>query len=164
MTIARCVFAMLLLAVSSQAGVVDVSSAESAILSGGYTISFQLFTNSYSAAAHQYEVSASPDLFQFALATAPVNPGQQFAVTLRSAGTSKSVALGDLLDLSPGYLSSAGFQGAISTLQGQFHLDSESQELFRDGTVWLDLTNLGADITLGLPPLLLSWLYEASRF
>jgi hypothetical protein len=88
--------------------------------------------------------------------TAPLNVPAQFTATLSTPDASTSVAFGGPLGFTAGYLSSAGFQGAVSTLPGHLHLDSAlSQELFADGSVWLNLLNTGADLTLGLSSLTL---------
>src|SRR5260370_16842981 len=145
------------------AGTMDVSSSESVLVGAGDTLSFELFTGSYSAAAQQFGLSPYAQMLRFCLVSAPTGPGEQFSATLRTADASVSLELGDTLDFAPGFLSSTGFQGAVSTLQGQFHLDSQlSQDLFSSGPVWLVLTNLGSDLTLGLPALLLTHDLSAS--
>jgi hypothetical protein len=151
------ILALAFTALSLHAGTVDVSSSESVLVGGGDTLSFELFTGSYSAAAQQFGLSPYAQMLRFCLVTAPTDPGSQFFATLRTADASISLGLGDVLDFAPGFLSSTGFQGAVSTLQGHFQLDPQlSQDLFSSGPVWLDLTNLGSDLTLGLPPLVLS--------
>ena len=148
--------AMLLAAVTLEASVVDVSSLQTVRVRGGDTLSFELFTRSYRVAAEQYGSSADPPALRFALVTSTQRAGE-FTATLRSSDASISLRLTDTLDFAPGYFSSADFQGSVSTLQGQFQFDSQlSQSLFRTGSAWLDLTNMGGDVTLGLSPLLLS--------
>jgi hypothetical protein len=149
----RPILAMAFAVVGLHAGTMDISSAESVLVAGGDTLSFELFTGSYSVAAQQFGLSPYAQVLRFCLVTAPIGPGEQFSATLRTADASISVGLGDVLDFSPGFLSRTGFQGAVSTLQGQFQLDSESsQNLLGSGPVWLDLTNLGPGLTLGLQP------------
>jgi len=148
--------AMLLAAVTLEAGVVDVSSFETVRVNGGDRLSFELFTDSYRITAGQYSSPVDPLALRFALVTSTQRAGE-FTATLRSPDASISLRLTDTLDFTPGYFSSENFQGSVSTLQGQFQFDSQlSQNLFRTGSAWLDFTNTGADLTLGLSPLLLS--------
>jgi hypothetical protein len=153
MKLCRPILAMAFAAVGLHAGTMDISSAESVLVAGGDTLSFELFTGSYSAAAQQFGLPPDAQMLRFCLVTAPIGPGEQFSATLRTGDASTTVELGDVLEFSPGFLSSAGFQGAVSTLQGQFQLDSQSsQNLLSSGPIWLDLTNLGAALTFGLSP------------
>jgi hypothetical protein len=107
--------------------------------------------------AQQLGLSQDAEVLCFALMTAPLETGQEFSATLRSADASVSLALDHSLDFTAGYYSSSAFHGAVSTLQGQFRFDSaEAQDLLQSGTMWIDFTNLGGDLTLGLEPLTLN--------
>jgi hypothetical protein len=151
------ILALAFAGVSLHAGTVDVTSAESVVVAKGDTLSFELFTGSYTVAAQQFGLPVYAEMLRFCLVTAPTDPGAQFSATVRTDDASIFLELGDVLDFSPGFLSSTGFQGAVSTLQGQFQFDSQlSQNLFGSGPVWLDFTNQGSDITLGLSPLFLN--------
>jgi hypothetical protein len=148
--------AALLVAVSLHAATIDLATAASVRVNAQDTLSFELFTTSYSAAASQFGFSSGPGVFSFSLLTAQLTTGPTFSASLRSAESSTQVALGRNLDFTDGYFSSPGFQGAVSILQGQFHLDSQSsQQFFQSGYVWLDLTDLGGSLNLGLSPRLL---------
>lgn len=137
-----------------QASTLDVSASQTVVLHGGESLTFELLTGSYAMHAQEYGLPAYPASFQFALVSAPLNASGEFAATLTSSDASKSVALDAPLRFSPGYFSGAGYQGAVSTLQGQIQLASQlSQELFGGGSVQLHLLNLGGDLTLGLSPL-----------
>ena len=157
MKLAPRILALTFTAITLHAGTMDVSSAESVLVGGGDTLSFELFTGSYNTAAQQFGQSPWAEMLRFCLVTAPTGPGAEFSATIRTADASIALELGDILDFAPGFLTSTGFQGAVSTLQGQFQLDSQlSQDLFSTGQVWLDITNLGSNLTLGLPPQVLS--------
>jgi hypothetical protein len=156
MKAAPLIFAMLIVATTLPAGTIDVSSSQTILVNGGDTLSFELFTGSFGRAAQRLNLASDPEVLRFAFMTSPMEGEQEFSATLRSADHAISIALDDTLNFADGYYSSAGFQGAVSTLQGQFRLDSaESQDLLQSGPVWIDLTNLGGNLTLGLAPLTL---------
>src|SRR4051794_654571 len=124
------ILALAFAAFTVHAGTMDVSSSESVLVGAGDTLSFELFTGSYSAAAQQFGLSPWAQMLHFCLVTAPIGSGEQFSATLRSADASITLDLGEVLDFAPGFISSTGFQGAVSTLQGQFQIDSQlSQDL-----------------------------------
>jgi hypothetical protein len=156
MKAARHTFAMLLAALTLHAGVIDVSSSESVLVSGGDTLSFELFTGSYRSAARQFGLALDPAVLRFALVTAPLTSGQEFSATLRSADSTVFLEQGGPLDFDFGTYASSRFQGDVSILQGQFLLDSrEAGRLLQSRTLWLEFTNLGGNLELGLEPLTL---------
>jgi hypothetical protein len=119
-------------ALTLQAGTVDVSTAETVFAAHGATLTFDLSTWSYTAHAQSFGIPLYPSDVIFSLVTA-ANASGQFAATLSSEDASTSVAL-DPLGFGSGYFSSSGFQGAVSVLQGHFHLNSSlSQEIFGSG-------------------------------
>jgi PEP-CTERM motif len=139
-----------LVAAALHAGQVDVSSAQTVTVGHGGSLTFDLFTSSYTANAQALGVPLYPTDLTFSFVTAASTSGE-FLATLSSPDASINLALGPL-DFTAGYLSSAGFQGTVSTLQGQFHLDSAlSQQLFSSGSVLLTLQNTGGSLLLGLP-------------
>ncbi len=145
-----------LLTLPLSAAIVDVSSAETALVRTGDTLSFELFTWNYALNAQSFGLPLYPTGVTFALVTAPFLLSTQFAATLTSPDASITVAFGGPLLFTSGYLSSADFQGAVSTLQGHLQLSPTlSQDLFDGGSVRLNLQNTGSDLTLGLSPLTL---------
>jgi hypothetical protein len=148
------IFAILLTVPALHANMIDVSLSQTIVVSRGDTLSFELFTGSYRSAAQKFGLSLDPDVLRFALITAPLAPGPEVSVTLRSVDSSLFVPLGAPLDFTAGYYASDGFQGNVSTLQGQFALNKHaSQNLLESGSIWLDFTNHVAGFTLGLEPL-----------
>jgi hypothetical protein len=140
-----------LLALPLQASVVDVSTSQNAVVRTGDTLSFALSTWNYALNAQSFGLPLYPTDVTFALVTAPLNFPAQFWATLASPDASVTVAFSGPLGFTPGYLSSAGFQGVVATLQGHLHLSSTlSQDLFGGGGVRLNLENTGDDLTLGL--------------
>jgi hypothetical protein len=136
------------------AGVVDVSFSQTALVHSGDTLSFNLFTWNYTANAQSFGLPLYPTDVAFALVTAPFNGPSQFSATLTSSDASVTVGFDGTPGFAPGYLSSADFQGAVSSLQAHLHLSSAlSQDLFGGGSIRLDLQNTGADLDLGLSPL-----------
>ncbi|MCU1275117.1 MAG: hypothetical protein JWO48_2548 [Bryobacterales bacterium] len=130
-----------------------MSSMETALVQTGATISFELFTSNYAINAQSFGLPLYPTDVSFSLVTAPINIPAQFAVTLAAPDASTIVAFDGPLGFTAGYLSSADFQGAVSTLQGHLHLSSTlSQDLFGGGSVRLNLQNTGGDLYLGLSP------------
>jgi hypothetical protein len=147
---------LLLAAVPLYGGTVDVTSYQSLYLRHGDTISFDLFTSSYSQNAQTFALPLYPVDLRFALAASPILSGGQFAATISSPDASIILAFDGSLGFVAGYLSGAGFQGAVSTLQGHLHFSPTlSQDLFGSGKARLSLQNQGADLTLGLSPLTL---------
>ena len=147
---------LLLAAVPLYGGTVDVSSSQSLYLRHGDTISFDLFTSSYSQNAQTFGLAPYPTDLQFALAASPILSGGQFAATISSVDASIVLAFDGSPGFVAGYLSGAGFQGAVSTLQGHLHFSPTlSQDLFGSGKARLSLQNQGADLTLGVSPLTL---------
>jgi len=147
----------LLVVLRLQAGTIDVSSAQSVTVRTGESLSFELFTSSYAANAQRLDLPLNPVALQFALITAETDSTSQFAASLSSPDASTTIALESLLTFLPGYYSSAGYQGAVSTLKSQVQFDPQvSQDLFRAGVIRLRLTNLGGEVYFGLTPLRLS--------
>ena len=147
----------LLAALTLNAGTIDVSASQTVLVSGGDTLSFELFTGSYRSTARLVGLSQEPEALRFALVTSPSGSGHQFSAALRSADSSIVIGLDEALDFTPGYYAGSRFQGAVSTLQGQFLLASaEAQELLKSGSLWIDFKNLGGNLTLGLEPLTLN--------
>ena len=151
MNIARC--GVLLLAATSilPAGVIDLSSSQTVTIRSDEILSFELFTSNYRSASQQLGLPAQPNVLQFVLATLPISGSELLVATLRVPGASITVPLENPLYVASGQLSSAGFQGAVSTFQGQFQLDALTDLL--TGPLWLDFTSFGDDFTLGLAPL-----------
>jgi hypothetical protein len=148
--------ALLVAAVPVSGSVVDRSAAQSVVVQSGDTISFELFTNSYTSAAQQFGLPLYPACLNFALVTAMSTNFGEFAATLRSSDASISLALPDLLNSRNGYLGGSGFQGTVSTLQASFQFDSATTpDLFSTGSVWLDMTNMGDDVAIAVPSLFL---------
>ena len=139
-----------------QASVVDVSASETVFVRSGDTLTFELLTGSYPLHAQALGLPLYPESLQFAVVTAPRGAAGEFAASLASADASNGIAFAAPLGFTSGYVASAGYQGTVDTLLGQVQLASGlSQDLFVGGTVQLRLLNLGGDITLGLPSLLL---------
>src|SRR5437764_13510895 len=105
-----------LLTLPMYAGVVDVSSSQTALIQTGDTLAFDLFTWNYTANAQSFGLPLYPTDINFSLVTAPFNTDAQLAATLTSSDSSITVAIDGPLGFAPGYLSSARFQGAVSTL------------------------------------------------
>lgn len=139
-----------------QAGVVDVSTSNSVFVHTGDTLTFELSVSSYSLHAQAFGLPPYPETLQFALVTAPLSVPGQFSATLSSPDASDNVAFDAPLSFTAGHFSSAGYQGTVDTLHGQVQLQAQTaQDLFGGGKVQLHLINLGGNLTLGLPSLLL---------
>jgi len=148
---------LVLAAVPLYGGTVDLTGAETVLVRTGDTLSFDLFTGSYSANAQALGLSANPEAIAFCLITSPLAIPGQFVATITSSDASIELAFGGVSRFNTGYLSSAGFQGIVSTLNGHLNLTSSvSSELFSGGALRLNLRNQGPDLLLGLPPLTLS--------
>ena len=137
------------------AGSIGVTNSETALLRTGDTLSFEIFTWNYALHAKSLGLPLYPTDINFSLVTSPLSTPGQFGATLTTSDASISVGFDGPLGFSAGYLSSADFQGAVSQLQGHLHLTPAlSQDLFGGTSVRLNLENTGADLTLGLWPLI----------
>jgi len=148
---------LVLAAVPLCGGTLDLTGAETVLVRTGDTLSFDLFTGSYSANAQALGLNANPEAIAFCLITSALPVSGQFVATVTSFDASIELAFGGVLGFNTGYLSSAGFQGIVSTLNGHLNLTSSvSSELFLRGALRLNLRNQGPELLFGLPPLTLS--------
>jgi len=130
----------------------DLSTETTATVRTGDTLIFHLFTWNFAGNTARLNLPSFPADLTFALVTAPLDAVGEFAVTLESEDRSVTAAIGDLR-FNPGFFTSSGYSGEVSTLQGHLHLAPLlSQSLFESGSIVIALENLGPDLELGLPP------------
>jgi hypothetical protein len=145
---------LMLAAAPLYGGAIDITARETAIVRTGDTVSFDILTGSYALNALTFGLPANPSDVSFSLVTSPLITPTQFAATVTSSDASIELALDGILGFMPSYFSSADFQGTVSTLNGHLNIASSSSAgLFAGGTLHLNLTNQGSDLTLGLSPL-----------
>jgi hypothetical protein len=133
----------------------DVSTETTVTVHTGDTLAFHLLTWNFAKNATRYNVPALPSDINFAFVTAPVGVAGEFAARLESEDGSATAALGDL-KFTPGFFTSSGYTGDVSTLQGYLHLSPQlSQSLFEPGSIVIALENLGPNLELGLAPYIL---------
>ena len=138
------------------ASTVDVSNLTTVLVQGGDTLTYDLITWNFGANALALGLPQYPTGVDFTLLSAPFGLPVQFAATLASAGGSVTVGFGGPLWFHAGTLSSAGYQGAVSVLEGHLALSPAlSQDLFGSGGAQLRFANAGGDVTLGLDPYVL---------
>ncbi len=133
----------------------DVSTETTITVHGGDTLVYHLFTWNFARNAARFNVPAFPADLNFALVTGPAGVAGEFAATVESEDGSVTTAIGNLA-FSPGFFTSSGYSGEVSTLQGHLHLSPAlSQSLFESGSIEIALRNLGPDLELGIAPYVL---------
>ncbi|MEO8371847.1 MAG: hypothetical protein ABI806_21855 [Candidatus Solibacter sp.] len=133
----------------------DVSAETTLTVRSGDTLVFHLFTWNFARTAERLDLPATPTDLSFALVTAPAGMAGEFSATLESEDRSVTAQIGNLT-FSPGFFTSSGYSGEVSTLQGHLHLSPRlSQSLFESGSIAIALQNLDADMEIGLPPYVL---------
>ena len=131
---------------------IDVSTEEAITVHTGDTLVFHLFTWNFGRNAAMFDLPAFPADLTFAMVTAPVGWTGEFAATLESEDRSVNAAIGDL-KFNPGFFTSSGYSGEVSSLQGYLHLSPQlSRSIFQAGSIVIALQNLGPDLELGLSP------------
>jgi hypothetical protein len=122
---------LMLAAAPLYGGAIDITGRQTALVRTGDTVSFEIFAGSYALNALGFGLPAAPSDVSFSLITSPlVNPAQ-FAATVTSSDASIELAFDGILGFTPSYLSSVGFQGTVSALNGHLNIASfASAELF----------------------------------
>jgi hypothetical protein len=135
------------------AATIDVSTTTTALLHPGDSLRFDFLSWNFSIHALSFGLPAYPTQVGFLFVTAPTDSAAQFDATLESKDGSVSVPLGVPLSFVPGVFRGSLYRGPVATLQGWFHLpETLSQELFGGSAAVLTLRDIGADVTVGLPP------------
>lgn len=146
----RLLVCLLAIAVSPSlvgATIFDITANTSVRLQTGDTLAFTVQTSSFIRSARAAGLVRYPSDFSFALFSEAVSGAGSFSASLGSINFSGP------LSFQTGSLSSSGYQGAVSTLQGYLRLSPPlSEEIFNDGSAQLLLRNDGPDITLELAP------------
>jgi hypothetical protein len=137
------------------ASILDVSSETSIVVHTGDTLVFQLLTWNFAVNAARQNLSPYPTDLNFALVSAPLSEAAGFTASVESVDGTVSVAL-DNLAFGLGNLQSSEYTGAVSVLQGALHLSlRDSQRMFGESSIFIDLLNEGPDVTVALAPYLL---------
>jgi hypothetical protein len=134
------------------AGTIDVSANTVTTLQTGDSLSFQVLSSSFSRNAVAFGVSPDPTAVSFALTTAPIVGAGDFEATLQSADGATSVSFNGPLTFTDGAMSSSGYSGADSTLNGFLQLSPQLSDALFTSSPELVLTYQGPDITLSLVP------------
>ena len=135
------------------ASTIDVSSATTAAVLTGDSLSFEVFTWNFAVNAAQFGLSPYPTDVWFTFVAAPLDGPAEFEAALQSEDGSVSAGFGGPLSFTTGTFTGSGYQGAVATLQGYLHLSPHlSTELFGGPSMRLMLRNTGLDVTLGLAP------------
>jgi hypothetical protein len=147
-------FAVLtMLPLNAAAATIDVSSATTAAVLTGDSLTFEVFTWNFAVNAANFGLSPYPTDVWFTFVSAPLDGPATFEAALQSEDGSVSAGFGGPLSFAPGIFTGSGYQGAVSTLQGYLHLSELlSTQLFGPSSMRVMLRNTGPDVTLGLPP------------
>ncbi len=135
------------------ASIVNDTNATDVSLHTGEDLLFRVSIQDYQNEALLFGAPMLPTSFSFTLVTAPTDSAVQFQAGLESDNGSNADILPQSLTLEPGTFDSGNYSGPVSTLSGSFSLSSsQSNSLFAGGTAFLVITDLGGNVTIGLPP------------
>jgi len=153
MTFIRCVCFIWLATLPLCAGTIDVSSAQTAELHTGDSLSFGVADWNFAIHAADLGLPQHPTHIGFTLVSAPVKGTGQFIATLGSSDGSVTVAFDEPLTFVAGAFQGSFYHGAVSTLQASMDLSGTlSKQLFAGPGAVLSLRNTGPDVVLGLAP------------
>jgi hypothetical protein len=140
-------------AASLYGGAIDVSTASTALLGTGETLSFEIPIGNYARNAASMGLPLYPTDVSFMFVSATNNSVTQFDASLQSADGSVCQLFAGPLTFGAGAYSSSNYSGAVSILEGSLHLSPGiSPQIFSGLQGVLTLRNTGSAITLGLAP------------
>src|SRR5438132_3357495 len=120
-----------MLALDAPAATIDASSATTAAVLTGDSLSFELFTWNFAVNSARFGLSPYPTGVSFTLVSAPLGGPAEFEAALQSEDGSFSAGFGGPLGFTPGTFIGSGYQGAVAIMQGYLHLSPLlSTELF----------------------------------
>ncbi len=152
MVLPRGIWLVCLGALPLCAGMVDVSTQSSVVLHDGDSLSFTISEWSYRVDAAAFGAPSSPTQVSFSLLTAPFAGAWDLSAVLESYDGVAAAPAGDV-GPAPGYFQGSLYQGPVTTAYGSLSLsEALSSQVFAGPAALLVLTNMGGDVTLGLPP------------
>ena len=137
-------FLIALAAFPLAAASIDVTTQTVALLHTGDTLFFTVST---------YGFVGLPTNVSFNFVSNALTAGSALQATLQSRDGSVTADFSQPYTFTAGQFQGSYYQGAVASLYGSMSLSGTlSQSLFAGSAAFLELRNLGPDVTLGLPP------------